>query len=117
MTRREFIALLGGGAATWPLAARAQPGERVRKVGILVPGTSATPQLQSWIAAFRDGLQKLGWIEGRNVVIADQWAVGAEGLHAAAAELIGLAPDVVLTATASARQSVLDSCHLRIVGR
>jgi putative ABC transport system substrate-binding protein len=96
-----------GGAAAWPLAVRAQQGERIRKVGILVPGTPATPQLQGWVAAFRDGLQKLGWVDGRNVVIVERWAVGPEGLVAAAAELIELAPDVVLTATASATRPML----------
>ena len=107
MKRRQFITLLGGAAAAWPLAARAQQGERIRKVGILVPGTPATPQLQGWIAAFRDGLQKLGWVDGRNVVIVERWAIGPEGLVAAAAELVGLAPDVVLTATASATRPML----------
>jgi putative tryptophan/tyrosine transport system substrate-binding protein len=107
MKRREFISLLGRAAVAWPLAAHAQQGERIRKVGILVPGTPATPQLQGWIAAFRDGLQKIGWVDGRNVVIVERWAVGPEGLVAAAAELIGLAPDVVLTATASATRPML----------
>src|SRR5262249_19666381 len=66
MKRRKFIALLGG-AAAWPLAARAQQRERMRRIGVLMNLAADDPELQKWIAAFRRGLEKLGWSEGRNV--------------------------------------------------
>jgi putative tryptophan/tyrosine transport system substrate-binding protein len=64
--RREFITLLGGAAAMWPLAARAQQGERMRRIGVLMAYAESVPEAQAWVAAFREGLQKLGWTEGRN---------------------------------------------------
>src|SRR5262249_44788115 len=69
MRRREFIGLLGGAAATWPVAARAQQGERVRRVSVLLPATADDPDYQARIAAFKQGLQQLGWSDGRNVRI------------------------------------------------
>jgi putative tryptophan/tyrosine transport system substrate-binding protein len=95
--RREFMTLLGSAAAAWPLAARAQQGEPVRRIGVLVAGLSdkdAEGQLR--MAAFRRGLQNLGWIEGRNVELIDRWAGGSpERLRASAAELVALRPDVI----------------------
>src|SRR5262249_34883595 len=69
--RREFITLLGG-AAAWPVAARAQ-GERVRKIGVLVPATAGTPHWRAYVASFREGLQRLGWSDGRNIRIEERW--------------------------------------------
>jgi putative tryptophan/tyrosine transport system substrate-binding protein len=72
MQRREFITLLGGGAAAvgaWPLTARAQQGERMRPIGVLMGYAESDREGQAFIAAFREGLQKLGWTEGRNIRI------------------------------------------------
>ena len=97
MKRREFITLLGGAAAAWPLAARAQQGERMRRIGVLVPRAVNDPASLTRIAAFQHGLQQLGWTEGRNVRIDTRWAGGnAEAIRKHAAELAALAPDVVL---------------------
>ena len=101
LKRREFITLLGG-AAAWPLAARAQQAERVRKIGILVPAAIGTPQWQAYVVAFRAGLRSLGWVDGLNVQIAERWGSDADELAAQAAELVRISPDVILAAAASA---------------
>jgi putative ABC transport system substrate-binding protein len=67
MKRRAFITLLGGAAAAWPLAAHAQQTERVRRIGVLMAHPKSDPEFQTYLAAFQDGLQKLGWAEGRNI--------------------------------------------------
>jgi putative ABC transport system substrate-binding protein len=98
--RRQFITLLGG-AAVWPLAARAQQGERMRRIGVLMPLADA-PVGQTRIAAFLQGLQQSGWSDGRNVRIDIRWAAGdADRIRRYAAELVSFAPDVIL-ATGSA---------------
>jgi putative ABC transport system substrate-binding protein len=99
MRRREFIALLGGAAATWPLIARAQQGERVRRIGVLQGGSDKDdPRSQPNIAAFRQALQQLGWTDGRNVKIDYRWPAGdADKTRKYAAELVALAPDVILS--------------------
>jgi len=100
MRRREFITLLG--AAAWPLAARAQQLDRVQLVSVLMGPAENDPEAQSEIAAFRQGLQKLGWT-GRNVRIAYRWAAGdANRMQTAARELVALQPDVILAVTTSA---------------
>jgi putative tryptophan/tyrosine transport system substrate-binding protein len=97
MRRRGFITLLGGAAAAWPLAARAQQGERMRSVGVLMSLVADDPEGQARVAAFRQELQQLGWIEGRNVRIDIRWAAGdADRIRRYAAELVALAPDVIL---------------------
>jgi putative tryptophan/tyrosine transport system substrate-binding protein len=80
--RRDFITLLGGAAAC-PLVARAQqPGERMRRIGVLMAYAEGDPEGQAWVAAFREGLQKLGWVEGRNVRIDYRWgALDAEAMQ------------------------------------
>src|SRR5436190_12477559 len=99
--RREFITLLGG-AATWPLAARAQQPARMRRVGILLNASSDDPQYQAWVGAFLQALALLGWTIGRNVRIDTRWATNnAAEIRRHAAELIALAPDVVLAHGAS----------------
>jgi putative tryptophan/tyrosine transport system substrate-binding protein len=104
MRRREFIALLGSGVAAWPLAARAQPGERVRRVGVLMNIASDDAEGQARLAAFHQGLQQLGWTVGHNVRIDYRWGgADAERFRRDAAELVALAPDVIL---ASATPSV-----------
>ena len=96
MRRREFITLLGG-AAAWPLAARAQQPERVRRIGVLMNLAADDPEGQARIAAFLQELQQLGWTDGRNVRIEYRWAAGdAERIRKYAAELVALAPDVIL---------------------
>jgi putative ABC transport system substrate-binding protein len=96
MKRREFITLLGG-AATWPLAAYAQQPERVRRIGVLMSTAENDAEGKARIAAFLGELQKLGWIDGRNVRIDTRWPTGAEEeVRKYAVELVTLAPDVVL---------------------
>ena len=74
LKRREFITLLGGAAAAWPLQARAQQPERVRRIGILLNASSDDPQYQAWVGAFLQALALLGWTIGRNVRIDTRWA-------------------------------------------
>jgi putative ABC transport system substrate-binding protein len=101
MKRREFITLLGASAAAWPLAVRAQQPERMRRIGVLMAATADDFEGQG-IAAFLNGLQQLGWTEGRNVRIDVRWAAGdADRIRRYAAELVTLAPDAIL-ATGSA---------------
>ena len=76
MRRREFISLLGGVAAVWPLASQAQLRERVRRIGVLMHLAADDPDGQSRLAAFLQGLQEAGWIVGRNVAIDVRWAAG-----------------------------------------
>ena len=98
LRRREFITLLGGAAAAWPLAARSQQGERMRRIGVLVPFPESEPVAQARVAAFREGLQKLGWTEGRNIRIDTRWgALDAEAMQRFAKELVGLQPDLILS--------------------
>jgi putative ABC transport system substrate-binding protein len=98
MKRREFLGVMGGVAATWPLAARAQQPDRIRRIGVLSGGIAGTPGTGVLLAAFQQALQQLGWTEGRNVRIDYRWAAGnAENYRKYAAELVALAPDVILT--------------------
>src|SRR5215471_20357357 len=98
MKRREFITLLGGAAAAWPLAARAQQPERMRRIGALMNVTADDPDSSLAVAAFSQGLQEFGWIVGRNVRIDWRWAgADRERQRAYAAELVRSAPDVLLT--------------------
>ena len=95
--RREFITLLGGAAAAWPLAARAQQGNRMRRIGVLLTLATDDPEGQARIAAFLQGLQQLGWTDGRNVQIDTRWAGGnANDIRRHAVELAGLSPEVIL---------------------
>jgi putative tryptophan/tyrosine transport system substrate-binding protein len=97
MKRREFITLLGGAAAAWPLAARAQQRERMRRIGVLMNLAADDPEGQARLTAFAQGLQEFGWSEGRNVRIEYRWSAGqAERARKYAAELVALAPDVIL---------------------
>jgi putative tryptophan/tyrosine transport system substrate-binding protein len=97
MKRREFITLLGGAAAAWPLAARAQQGERMRRIGVLMNLSEDDPEAQRLVATFREGLAQLGWTEGRNLRIDNRWSAGdIERIRRYAAELVALGPDVIL---------------------
>ena len=97
MRRREFITLLGGAVVAWPLAARAQQRERMRRVGVLMPLAADDPEAQARILAFAQALQQLGWTEGRNVRIDTRWSAGdLADTQKYALELLALAPDVLL---------------------
>ena len=96
MKRREFIALLGGAAAAWPTAAPAQPVP-LRRVGIFMDLSEQDPEGQARVAAFRKGLQDLGWMEGRNVRFDTRWTGGDPArMRRLAAEIVGLAPEVIM---------------------
>ena len=97
MKRREFISLIGGMVVAWPLAARAQQRERVRRIGVLMPTDADNPDNQARLAAFLQGLQQFGWTVGRNLRIDLRWAAGeVERNRQYAAELLALAPEVIV---------------------
>ena len=97
MRRREFITLLAGAAAAWPLPVRAQQPERMRRIAVLLPATSDNLDYQTWVGSFLQGLQQSGWTIGRNVQIDTHWATAnATAVRRHAAELVALAPDVIL---------------------
>ena len=97
MRRREFITLLGG-AAAWPLAARAQQGDRVPRIGVLMGDDENDPVAKTWVSAFTQALAGLGWTESRNVRMEVGWAGGdANQILALAQELVGLQPDITVT--------------------
>src|SRR5262245_50668483 len=101
--RRKFLATLGGAAAAWPLAARAEQGERMRRIGVLMPFGEDHPVAQARLAAFLQGLQRLSWIDGRNVRIDYRWSAGdANRTRKSATELIALEPEVVMAFTSAA---------------
>jgi len=108
MERREFITLLGG-AAAWPISVRAQQVDRARRIGLLMAFPESDSQGQNYVAAFRDGLQELGWTDGRNVRIDTRWAPPAEGesTQRCARELIALQPDLVLSNTTPTTTALL----------
>jgi ABC-type uncharacterized transport system substrate-binding protein len=100
--RREFIFTLGGAAAAWPLAARAQQGERVRRIGVLISVAAHDPEGHARQAAFLQELAQLGWTVGRNVRFDIRWAAGkADDIRKYVTELVALAPDVILAAGGS----------------
>ena len=102
MRRRDFITLLGGAAAAWPLAARAQPGERIRRIGVLMHLAADDPEGQARLAVFAQALKQLGWSDGRNLRIDTRWATtNAAAIRRQAAELVALTPDVILAHGAS----------------
>jgi putative ABC transport system substrate-binding protein len=96
MKRREFITLLSGAAASWPLAALAQQAERMRRIGVLGILAEDDPQMKADLAAFRQGLERLGWSEGRNVRIDTRFAPAGAQAQVLAKELVALQPDVIL---------------------
>jgi putative tryptophan/tyrosine transport system substrate-binding protein len=98
MKRRKFITLLCGAAAAWPLAARAQQPDQFRRIGVLMSFAESDPQAQARVAAFRKGLQELGWAEGRNIRIDIRWATSDAALmQRFAKELVALQPDLILS--------------------
>jgi putative tryptophan/tyrosine transport system substrate-binding protein len=105
--RREFITLLGGAACVWPLAARAQQPDRMRRISVLVPYDEGDPENKARLTSFRQGIEKRGWSEGRNVRIDYRYAPAGAQAQALAKELVALRPDVIFavgTAMAAALQ-------------
>jgi putative ABC transport system substrate-binding protein len=96
MQRREFITLLGSAAVAWPLAARAQQPDQLRRIGVLIPYAESDADASARFTMFRNGLQQFGWIEGRNVRIDIRWAPELELLQRYAKELVALAPEVII---------------------
>jgi hypothetical protein len=112
VNRREFISLLGGAAAAWPLAARAQQGERMRRMGVLMAYAESDREGRAWVAAFREGLQKLGWTEGRTVRSDYRWATSdVELMQRFAKELVGLQPDLILSQNTPTTRALLQQTH------
>jgi putative ABC transport system substrate-binding protein len=97
MKRGQFITLLGCAAVAWPLAARAQQGDRVRRIGVLVSGAENDPATKTNVSAFTQALAGLGWTDGRNVRIDRRWISDINRIPALAAELVGLQPEVIVT--------------------
>jgi ABC-type uncharacterized transport system substrate-binding protein len=108
MQRREFIILFGGAAAASPVAARAQQGDRMRRIAVLMAYAESDSEAQAWIAEFREGLQKLGWTEGRNIAIDVRWATGdREAIERFAKELVAMRPELILASTTTATAALL----------
>jgi len=97
MRRREFISLLGGAGIAWPLGARAQQPERVRRVGILMPLTADDPYDQTRLAAFLQGLEAAGWRVGQNLQVDTRWGGDVDRIRKSAMELVALTPDQLRT--------------------
>src|SRR5262245_531596 len=113
MKRRDFITLLGG-AAAWPLAARAQ-GERIRRIGVLMGYPENDLEGPAFFAAFREGLEKLGWVEGRNIRVDTRWASpdDAEARQRSAKELVALQPDLILSSVTPTTAALMQ--HTRTI--
>jgi putative ABC transport system substrate-binding protein len=109
--RRHFITLLGG-AAAWPLAARAQQSERMRRVGVLTHMAAHDPEAQNRLAAFLQGLQETGWAVGRNVTMDVRWAgADVEAMKRYAKELVALQPDLIFTSSTPATAAMVQATH------
>src|SRR5262249_19016607 len=110
MRRREFIALFGSAAAAWPLAARAQQPDSMRRIGVLALFASDEPAEQTNVLAFAQALAQSGWIDGRNARIDIHWGAGdPERIHRYAAELVVLAPDVILAVSSATTGPLLQA--------
>ena len=110
MRRREFISLLGGAAVAWPLAARAQQPERMRRVGVLMGHPENDLEGPAFFAAFREGLEKLGWVEGRNIRFDTRWVTpeDAGARRRFAKELVALQPDLILSGVTPTTAALLE---------
>jgi putative ABC transport system substrate-binding protein len=112
MKRRDFITLLGGAAAGWPLATRAQQGERMRRIGVLVPFAAGDPEALTRITVFVQALQELGWTAGRNVRLDYRWSVDDPNrMRGLAVELVSLSPDVVVANGSLALEALQQVTH------
>src|SRR6476646_1547252 len=110
MNRREFITLLGGAAVAWPLAARSQQREPMRRIGVLMNLAADDPEGQSRLAGFLQGLQEAGWAVGRNVTIDVRWAAAdAELMKRFAKELVALEPNLILTSSTPVTAAMLQA--------
>ena len=113
MNRRQMIAALGGAAVAWPLAARAQQPDRVRRIGVLMGYAESDSDAQAWYAAFQEELQRLGWTAGRNTQIDTRWATpdDVELMRRFAQELVELQPDLILSSTTPTTSALLQQTH------
>jgi putative tryptophan/tyrosine transport system substrate-binding protein len=112
MRRRDFIKGIAGSATVWPLAVLAQQGERVRRIGMLMSGVASDPELQARVAVFVHGLQQLGWTEGANIRIDIRWGAGdTDRFRRYAAELVALAPDVILAGSGATMSPLMQATH------
>jgi putative ABC transport system substrate-binding protein len=111
MRRREFITLLGGAAASWPLAAQAQQFNRVRRLGVLMGWVESDPAGQGQLKAFRASLTKFGWTESDNLKIEVRWGGDSERTRMLAKELVGMRPDAILSVTTLATSAVAQETH------
>src|SRR5262245_66543568 len=111
MKRREFITLVGGAAVSWPLAVYAQQTERVRRIGVLMGYAENDWEAQAWVAAFREGLQKLEWVEGRNIRIDFRWVAASDvkSMQPFAKEVVTLQRDLILTSSTTTTAALLES--------
>jgi putative ABC transport system substrate-binding protein len=119
VNKRQFITLIGGAAASWPLAARAQQADQTRRVAVMIALPEDDPELQKWLAAFRQGLERLGWSQGHNVHIDYRFAPAGAHAPALAKELLALQPDVILafsTPVAAALQRETRTVPLVFIG-
>jgi putative ABC transport system substrate-binding protein len=112
MQRREFITLVGSAAVAWPLAARAQQADQVRRIGVLNSLAESDPEQQDWYAAFRKRLSELGWIDGRNIHLEYRWGAGSvDRVRMFAKELVQLNPDVLVAVTTPATAALQAQTH------
>src|ERR1700736_4694581 len=111
LKRREFITLLCCTAAAWPLTAHAQKDNRTRQIGVLMGFAANDPEGLSRVAAFENGLRKLGWIRGQNLRIEYRWAENPEVLRTDAIELVGMAPDLILANTTPVMAALQEQRH------
>ena len=108
MRRREFISLVAG-ATAWPIAARAQQPDGMRRIGVLTPFTEGDQEAKAWLMAFQEGLQQLGWVQGRNVSIDYRWAEDRQQINAT--ELVKMAPDVLVAVATPAVEALRQQTH------
>ncbi len=112
MRRRDFITLVGSAAVAWPLTARAQQGERMRRIGVLMAYADNDSEAQAYVEAFREALQKLGWAEGRNIEIDSRWAaLDLDAMQRFAKELVALQPDLILSHSTPTTAALLQQTH------
>jgi putative tryptophan/tyrosine transport system substrate-binding protein len=111
IVRRKLIAGLGD-AALWPLAARAQQANRMRRIGVLMAYSEGSSKAQSWIASFRDGLGKLGWAQNDNIHINYRWATpDSQLIDQSARELVGMQPDLIISSASPTTAALLQQTH------
>jgi putative tryptophan/tyrosine transport system substrate-binding protein len=109
MKRREFIKAIASSVAAWPLIAQAQQSEPLRRIGVLMAHRESDPEFHDYLDAFRQGLQKFGWVEGRNIKIDTRWGAldDAEVRQRSAKEILALSPDIILTQNTPPTASML----------